>query len=289
MFKFRSLGVGAVVLAISGALTHAQPVVFSDGFESYTPNQAAPLEPWGLFAGTNVIKGNINNNPAYVHSGQQSYIEPIAGELRKGYRIGTDNFSPQSFAVMDFWMYDDMFATGQTGRADVHGGEVRVYQGTAPTGDFTNTGCNFLFAIGVNTAAPAGEVPNRFTNYLFRVVSLSGGNFASRYFDLEVPRVQGWHNFQIMYDARGAEVSMEFRYAGGASNTTMTKNFSFAPNADRDKDVDLIALGFGVPFSSSDLGTAAYDDVTLYGVPEPASMIALSAGLLGLAARRRRR
>ncbi|MCW5934940.1 MAG: PEP-CTERM sorting domain-containing protein, partial [Fimbriimonadia bacterium] len=121
-----------------------------------------------------------------------------------------------------------------------------------------------------------------------RVVSLSGGNFASRYFDLEVPRVQGWHNFQIMYDARGAEVNMEFRYAGGASNMTTTKIFSFTPNADRDRDVDLIALGFGVPFSSSDLGIAAYDDVTLYGVPEPASMIALGAGLLGLAARRRR-
>jgi hypothetical protein len=297
--RSRSLALTALcVLACAGS-THAT-VLLSDGFESLTaggnpldkivagPNSAAngSGNPWFGPAPPNarVVGVDSTNGPTVNPHGGSNMIRGSApSDLDQNwYNLAYRLNGGSAFAgnvTFDWWFFDPI---GQgTGSTNFRDYAALGFYNTAPSGtDYPgtgslNTGVTQIQRLGLG--AFNGNAASQ-TVYEARIVGETAGDAGNAtWFLTAVARSPGWHHGMIeVGPALGDNTNQVTFSIDGVTALSRNSKTSFGYNV----------LEFNTNFGSL---TGYFDDVTFSAVPEPFAVGGLSAGLLSVARRRRRR
>lgn len=241
----------AILVIVALLAAPALAFTWTDNFESGLGN-------WTAAAGCTMLTlSNAQNaTPGGAYSAQ---VKPSPNFDKMYHNLGTDltgNWS-FSFSLLDNGYYNDY-------------GELRSY-GLGKTYSTGTLGLDICIGCNNSVTLP-GEVWDG-SKYQARFNATNGtGN--SGWFNLNVARSQGWHTFTVTRS--NGTVSYYVDGALGRSFTNVADSY-----------MNVVTVGTSAALTSN---TAYFDNVKATNViPEPTSLIALGAGLLGLLGVIRRR
>jgi hypothetical protein len=182
-------------------------------------------------------------------SAKQIDADPWIYYMRTRNPLWPVSISAGQSQVLTAYMWDDMWDVGAN---PVAGGVM-----------LANGGLTDFFQISVNSNVSR-------THYCWR--TSKEGTFASN-----VARSQGWHKFQITVNP----------YTGAAGDAVFSIDDQIVAHGQRKGDIDLVYVRLGISLKTYQ--PFWYDNVTVTIVPEPASLLGLGAGLIGLLGLAKRR
>jgi len=240
----------AVLLAAASAASAA--VIIWDDFESYA-DTAALNAVWPKGVGTDADTYLATGDSGPTSPGQK-YVRNTTVAARRDYTFADLAVGAGEYLV---WAFDYLDTVGATANPRQYGQLLS----RDPNGALVE-----LIAMGMyNTVTKPGEVFNG-TKYQARIAFAAGQGW----FNLNASRSAGWHRFE----ARIYPTTIDFYVDGNPDILGLPHNGQFWYQA---------RIGSGL---SSAGGQAGYDNYLLEVVPEPASLLLVLVGGLGLLRRR---
>jgi hypothetical protein len=266
-----------LIAAVWGTSAHAT-IILSDNFDGYA-NQAAFQASWPAIAGTAPTSAELSS--AQSVSSPNSIRVPgtaVTGQSRN--RKSFTDIAPLVVGEKIVWSFDFYDVSSASPPARNY---ANLQDTTAPGGT------NQLVSMGLNNNQANGDSGGNY--YMARILGYSPANGAdpdggpnntaltgvSQYFklnDFSVGlRSTGWHNLKVEISTDDG-LSTDYAFYVDGVLAELVSNVGTAASM---RQYDNIAIGSGFSNASTE---AFFDNMLLYQVPEPTSL--LLAGFLGL-------
>ena len=191
------------------------------------------------------------------------------------------------------WVFNLSYDPRQADLAASKGDGVYYYFNTLGTGTFTRLGIRTASTYSPSTlgGAPGQILTNTATNVNLQIGIASGGLVENNNPPAEVAQKGGFVTFigpdGEIDEAQRAPLRIRFNFSNLQVGDTVA--FSFVPTGQATQGWRILARRRGDTRSQDWSATSQVIGNTFQVIPEPASMIALGSGLVGLLALRRRR